>query len=60
LNAATAERNAKIAQCEEWSRKYKDDTQKRREELDVVDQCKDIFVTELGDMSDYLSDRVES
>jgi hypothetical protein len=59
LNAATAEKNAKIAQCAEWSTKYINDTKKRSDELDIVAQTKDIFVTQLGDMSDYLSDRVE-
>jgi chromosome segregation ATPase len=59
LNAATAEKNAKIVQCNEWSQKYIADTKKRSEELDIVAATKDIFVNQLGDMSDYLSDRVE-
>jgi hypothetical protein len=43
LAIATAEKDAKIVQCNEWSNKYINDTAKRTEELDIVAQCKDIF-----------------
>jgi septal ring factor EnvC (AmiA/AmiB activator) len=60
LNAATNELHAKEAQCEEWEAAYKSTTEKRREEIDIVAQCLDIFVNENDKMSDYLSDRVEN
>lgn len=56
-DAAQEALEAKEKICEEWRQKYFSDTEKRSEELDLIQQVRVIFTDELADASDYLTAR---
>eukprot|EP00359_Climacostomum_virens_P007008 CAMPEP_0204901450 /NCGR_PEP_ID=MMETSP1397-20131031/3085_1 /ASSEMBLY_ACC=CAM_ASM_000891 /TAXON_ID=49980 /ORGANISM="Climacostomum Climacostomum virens, Strain Stock W-24" /LENGTH=316 /DNA_ID=CAMNT_0052069813 /DNA_START=76 /DNA_END=1026 /DNA_ORIENTATION=- len=56
---AKSSKAAKENICEEWRQKYFADSSKRSDELETIQQVRDIFTEEVGTMSDYLSERVE-
>jgi chromosome segregation ATPase len=58
-DAAQEALEAKEKICEEWRQKYFSDSAKRSDELDLIQQVREIFTEELSDVNEYLTERSE-